>query len=190
MKHQPGKAPTLLNGTHKAVLLAILMIGVATPANSQSNKKYEVFGTVGVIPYADDVTAVDYGGGFGIRPYATRPTWMRGWEFEFNLTVTPPPQSYYDPQTRYTANVLYHFLSGRVQPYALIGVGGWYEPGDSSPPIGAGYTSQHQFLANAGGGLRIVISDRWSIRPEFRGFDLRDDENNFARYGVYFGYHF
>jgi hypothetical protein len=183
------KQETLMNGIHKSVLFAILMIGVATPANSQSNKKFEAFGTVGVIPIAADVTAVDYGGGFGIRPYAARPTWMRGWEFEFTLSGNAPPQSYYDPQTRFTANVLYHFLSGRVQRYALIGAGVWYEPGDSSTPIGAGYISRKDLLINAGGGLRIAFNDRWSIRPDVRGFDLRHNDtfDNFARFAVFLG---
>src|SRR5580765_6711193 len=135
-----------MNRIHKSVLFAILMIGVATPANSQSNRKFEAFGTFGAIPYAADVTGIDYGGGLGIRPYATRPTWMRGWEFEFNLSVTAPPQ-YGDPtQTRYTANVLYQFLSGRVQPYALIGVGGWHDSDD------APFQHRNGLLVNAGGG--------------------------------------
>jgi len=179
-----------MNGFHKSVLFAMLMVGVAMPAYSQSNKKFEAFGSIGLISYAADSNYMNYGGGFGFRPYGTRQTWMRGWELEFALSITDRPDFYTPTQTQYTANVLYHFLSGRVQPYALIGVGGYYEPGDSSPPSGAGYASTHKFLANAGGGLRIVINDRWSIRPEFRGFDLRDDEINIVRYGVFVGYHF
>ena len=76
-----------------------------------------------------------------------------------------------------------------LHSYALIGVGGWYEPGDSSPPVGAGYTSKNLLLANVGGGLRIVFNDRWSIRPEHRGFDVRYGDN-FERFAVLVGYHF
>ena len=116
---------------------------------------------------------------------------MRGWELEFNLSVTNLTEqtSYIPTQTHYTANVLYHFLSGRVQPYVLIGAGGWHEPGDSSPPSGSGYRSRNLLLANAGGGLRIVFNDRWSIRPEYRGFDVRYGDN-FERFAVLLGYHF
>jgi opacity protein-like surface antigen len=179
-----------MNGIQKAMLSATLIVGFATPANSQSARKFEAFGTVGMDFYPNYVaeTGMDYGGGFGFRPYSTKSTWMRGWELEFNLSVAPANSDIHT-QTRYTANVLYHFLSGRAQPYALIGAGGYYEPGDSSPPQGSGYTSRNQFLINAGGGVRILVNDRWSIRPEFRGFALRD-RDNFARIGVFVGYHF
>jgi hypothetical protein len=173
-----------MSGIQKAMLSATLIVGFAIPANSQSEKKFEAFGTVGGIFYPTYVAdnGMDYGGGFGFRPYSTKSTWMRGWELEFNLSVAPANSDIYT-QTRYTANVLYHFLSGRIQPYALIGAGGYHEPG------GSGYTSRNQFLSNAGGGVRILVNDRWSIRPEFRGFALRD-RDDFARIGVFVGYHF
>ena len=166
------------------MLSAALIVGFAIPANSQSEKNFEAFGTVGMIFYPTYVadTGMDYGGGFGFRPFTTKSTWMRGWELQFNLSIAPANSDIHT-QTRYTANVLYHFLSGRVQPYALIGAGGYYESG------GAGYTSRNQFLSNAGGGVRILVNDRWSIRPEFRGFALRD-RDNFARVGVFVGYNF
>jgi len=178
-----------MNEIQKAMLSAVLIVGFAIPANSQSARKFEAFGTIGKIFHPDNLDdAMDYGGGFGFRPFSTKSTWMRGWELEFNLSIAPANSDLHT-QTRYTANVIYHFLSGRVQPYALIGAGGYYEPGDSSPPGGSAYTSQNQFLTNVGGGVRIVVNDRWSIRPEYRGFALRDSDN-FARVGVFVGYHF
>ena len=176
----------------KSVLFAVLMIGIATPGNGQSNKKFEVFGSVGAVYYSGSGANMDYGGGFGFRPYGTKSNWMRGWELEFNLSVTNLTEqtSYKPTQTHYTANVLYHFLSRRVQPYVLIGAGGSYEPGDSDPPPhGAPYISVNRFLANAGGGLRIAFNDRWSIRPEYRGFDVSHGDN-FDRFAVFLGYHF
>jgi opacity protein-like surface antigen len=178
-----------MSGIQRAMLSATLIAGFAIPAIGQSDKKFEAFGTVGMNFYPSDVadTGMDYGGGFGLRPFSAKGTWKRGWELEFNLSIAPANSDIHT-QTRYTANVLYHFLSGRVQPYALIGAGGYYEPGDSSPPLGSPYTSRNQFLTNAGGGVRILVNDRWSIRPEFRGFALRDREN-FSRIGVFVGYH-
>jgi hypothetical protein len=179
-----------MNEIQKAVLSAILIMGFVIPANGQSARKFEAFGTVGGIFYPSDGadTGMDYGGGFGFRPFLSKSSWMRGWELEFNLNVAPV-NSYIHTQTRYTADVLYHFLSGRVQPYVLIGAGGYYEPGGPSQLHGSEYSSRNQFLSNAGGGIRILVNDRWSIRPEFRGFALRDSEN-YARIGVFVGYHF
>ena len=114
-----------MNGIQKAVLSTILIVGFAIPANSQSDRKFEAFGTVGMVfhpSYEFSENSMDFGGGFGLRPFSAKSTWMRGWELEFNLSIAPA-YSAFQAQTRYTANVLYHFLSGRIQPYALIGAG-------------------------------------------------------------------
>jgi opacity protein-like surface antigen len=171
----------------------MLITAVSTPASAQYAQKFEAFGSIGMLHYSNyafwgAARNVDYGGGLGIRPYSERSTWMRGWGLEFNLSGAPAYSSIHT-QTRYTANILYHFLSGRTQPYVLIGAGGYHEPGDSSPPRGSSYRSRNQFLANAGGGLRIFLNEHWSIRPEYRGVGLRD-RDDFARGSVRVGYHF
>jgi opacity protein-like surface antigen len=68
-----------------------------------------------------------------------------------------------------SGNILYYFSDRRIQPYVSAGIGGIWERGIfySSTRVEEAY--RHNDVAGtAGAGLRLSITPRISVRPEFR----------------------
>lgn len=179
-----------------ALLLLVGMVCVLPCAFGQNRSDvWEAFGFFGEAgtrsptSYAfwDEDRIHTYGGGIGIRPFA-RDSLMRGFGAEFELSGWPEKPTIQLARIQYTGSVVYHFSDHRVEPYFLIGAGGFHVPGNSSPPIGAPFRSTNAFVMTAGFGGQIFLSNRISIRVEYRAFWPRD-ETDFGRGSIGLGYH-
>jgi hypothetical protein len=103
----------------------------------------------------------------------------------------------------YSGNMLFYFSSaGRLQPYVLAGLGGLHSRTAHSVtlagPAGARIiqeadTTDSGVSIGFGGGLRIPLGSRFSIRPDLRLYDssIRSRANlGFIQIGVLAGYQF
>jgi opacity protein-like surface antigen len=78
-----------------------------------------------------------------------------------------------------TGNVLYFFSNGRAQPYVTGGIGTLWSKGVRSITFGGGnpwHITEQEFherglVWHIGTGVRVAVTPRVSIRPEFRIYD-------------------
>jgi opacity protein-like surface antigen len=98
-----------------------------------------------------------------------------------------------------TGNVVYSFSSGRTQPYVTGGIGTLWSKGVGSITFGSGnpwIITEQEFherglVWHVGTGVRLTVTRRISIRPEFRIYDstLQSRVNlNMLRASVAVGY--
>jgi opacity protein-like surface antigen len=152
--------------------------------------RVEIMGTIAAASFYNGDsrwgTGLDYGGGFGIRPFSG---WLRRLGFEFQMsrlhtTGEVPWSVSKDLDSRLLmGNVLFHFRSGtRVQPYALAGIGHVevdyktqcvnciynVDPVTGQlVPVPYGWKVRDSKTGiSLGGGLKIDINRHLSIRPE------------------------
>jgi len=152
--------------------------------------KVEIFGNVAAGRFYNGDSlwgrGFDYGGGFGVRPFSGWPRRL-GFEFQIarlkNSTQLGPSNSQELDSRLVMANVLYHFRSGtRLQPFVFGGIGHVKTDYNRScgtcvfdlddvtgQQIPVPYESQTRASKTGftlGGGLKIAIGRRLSIRPE------------------------
>ena len=156
-------------------LSAMLLLLPATALAQDYRSKYEVFGSAGYGATYDDEGGIgrglDIGAGFGVRPIGrlgfegsvNRISHLR--EFAFNGV------RFEGTGVFASANALYHFSDSKAQPYVIGGIGVLHHEDRSSglgparpPRSGSG------FSYNFGAGLKLFVSKRVSVRPEFRVF--------------------
>jgi hypothetical protein len=67
-----------------------------------------------------------------------------------------------------SGNILYYFSDKRIQPYVSAGIGGIWERGVFNSVTSEGKYRYNDVAGTAGAGVRISITPRISVRPEFR----------------------
>lgn len=165
--------------------MAVLFLPLVSWAQ-EYNYKGEVFGSVGwgrLFGNQGSVgTNVNLGGGIGIRPFR-----KLGFEFEVNrMNQRALGQQRFNLETivlhsegtatYFTGNLVYHFSTSRVQPYLLVGAGGVHYDGRIRVrPLNLGpelvvEEADTGFAFNFGGGAKIFLHRKLSLRPEFRFF--------------------
>ena len=169
---------------YRICLFAAMIFLKCIDSHAQNRYRAEVFGSLGdaqTINLGPSKAELNFGGGVGIRPFSVeRPFALRmlGGEFEANFTrntslLSNPTQGYF------TGNLVLHFFSNstRVEPYLLVGAGGFHQGNET------------RRAADAGAGAKIFITPHISLRPEIRGFITKYSEGDFLRFSVGLGYH-
>jgi hypothetical protein len=168
-------------------LAILLILGLATAAHAESPYRFEAFGSLGAAHYFDFAevifggpsrgTGLNYGGGFGVRPFSvnrSRLLRMLGAEFEANGTRSSVNGVSFT-QGYFTGNLLLHGSIGDVEPYFLIGGG-------------VSHAGETYRAADTGFGVKVFLTPRLSLRPEFRAF-FTEYIGNFGRASFAVGYH-
>jgi len=133
-------------------------------------RRAEVYGLIGAGVTYDDEGSIGNGiaGGGGIGYRFTK---RLGAEFDFNAfhhqrnfslgRLTGSGQFY-------TGNLIFHFTTGRAQPFILVGAGGLHSRLES--PFSGILVAREssEFAGDFGAGVKIFVGERWSIRPEAR----------------------
>lgn len=156
------------------IVFALLSLAPVAFAQDYSSRG-EIFGSIGGGKASDDEGSIgsgfDFGGGigyrvtprFGIEGQVNRFAYKRelsaGRRFEGSAIFT-------------TANLVYHFATGRAQPYVFGGVGFVHHENRSQLDLATfvGDRQADALAGNFGAGAKIFLSKHISVRPEFRVF--------------------
>jgi len=183
---------------HLAVFAAFL--AVAAPLAAQNyTRRAEVYGQIGAgVTYDDEGSignGIAGGGGIGVR-------FLRRLGAEFDVNAFRHERNFSFGRLTgsgqfFTGNLVFHFTTGRVQPYILAGAGGLHsrlETPFSGTPV---FRETTTFAGDVGAGLKIFANERWSIRPEVRiyaggntpNFQSSDALVSHVRVSIGVGYH-
>ncbi|MCI0489223.1 MAG: outer membrane beta-barrel protein [Blastocatellia bacterium] len=165
----------------KAILLSIIFLLPAAVMAQDTDSRGEVFINVGRGVIFDDEgflgSGTSIGGGIGFRLIS-----KLGIEGE----VKRIPHFREFPsgvQLRGTAvfiniNAIYHFSDSRIQPYVTGGAGFLHYRNKSRSPFPdepfRGEPTSNSFAFNMGAGLKGFLTDRVSVRPEFKLLNSND----------------
>jgi opacity protein-like surface antigen len=151
---------------------ALLFLIVPALCAQDYTKKGELYGQIGLGVTYDDEGRIGNGfaagGGVGYR-FTPR----LGAEFDINAfrherNVAAGQILFRGAGQFFTGNLVFHFKTGRVQPYVLAGAGGLlYDNqsflGPAKPP-----QTRFGFAGDFGSGVKFFVNEHWSIRPEVR----------------------
>lgn len=154
------------------VLAGFLAVG--STLAQDFDRRGEVYGVIGYGGNADDEGGIGKGvAGGGSVGWRVTPRF--GVEFDVNayrhVRDFGGNGRFSGRGEYYTGNLLWHFSRGRIQPYVVGGAGALRHTLTttlSGPGLGARTISG--FALDLGFGVKGFISDRWSIRPEVRGW--------------------
>jgi opacity protein-like surface antigen len=80
--------------------------------------------------------------------------------------------------TTFSANVVYHFdTATQYVPYATAGIGF----GRQSLEIAGLDDASTELAVNIGGGVKVAVNDRFTVRGDLRYFNINDENPNFWR---------
>lgn len=151
----------------------------------------EVFGGGGWASFDEGFFAVRVGapvfhGGIGVRPF-------RRFGFEFDVNVLPYEKkdvfrgdSLKSTASFFSGNIVYHILSGRIQPVLLIGGGVKHS---SKRTVGSTtYRGENDAALHLGAGAKIFLNQHVSLRPEFHTF-VTERVSSLAGASLAIGFH-
>lgn len=160
--------------------IPLLLVSLATCLAQDYGSRGEIFGSVAQSSLGGDegtiTTGANYGMGFGVRPFSriafelevSGGRYTKGNEFAMERAEWSP--------IYWTANAVYHFSTARWQPYVLLGAGVLRDAGKaelSFPEPRLFQYSRTDLALAFGAGLKIFLTERISLRPEFRHLDSR-----------------
>jgi opacity protein-like surface antigen len=175
-----------------AVLGFLLTAGVSAgfaqePSDRKGSQPVDVYGWAGYARFYHGDSywgrGLELGGSAGVRPFSGA---LRrfGFEAEFlrsnHFVRTSPDHSKQGSATTIGANALFHFGSGRVQPYLLGGLGWmkadfdirgvseWFDPSGHHLERTISFVDTPHYFVNVGAGIKAAIGRGFTVRPEVR----------------------
>lgn len=152
----------------------------------------EIFGSVGYGRFArhraETSFGPTYGAGIGAHPLP-----LLGFEFTVHGMRHFRGESESGAQFEGTplflsGNVLLHLSGGLIQPYLVGGLGVMHYTGSSQflrmPGVTTVDTSRTEFAMNFGGGMKIFVVPKVSLRPEIRFFNSRPRSFNMMQASI------
>jgi opacity protein-like surface antigen len=157
-----------------AILMGLLLLAPAALAQDLE-RRGEVFGSLGGGKVYDDEGSLgkgfDIGGGVGFRltPKVGIEGQVNRIDYERNFASGV---RFAGTAVFTTANLLYHFSTSKVQPYVVGGVGFMHHENRSRFPENEVLPKRtaNSFATSFGGGVKIFLNQKFSVRPEVRVF--------------------
>jgi opacity protein-like surface antigen len=159
-----------------AVVGALALIPSAAHAQAQSVAEPR---SVTITPFVGVSfgTPDDLGSSLGLG-FAVGYDWTRNLGFEFDVgyvfDVAGDDDNLDWSLTNFSGNVIYHFDTPRVTPYASLGLG-WERSGpdyEVSTPESIGTATEIAW--NIGGGVKVPMGDRLLARGDIRRYQVND----------------
>jgi len=167
-----------------------------TSDNEKWKYKGEVFGAVGYGRFSHGNNSYGKGlqveGGVGVRPFSGA---LDGLGFEFKIVhqnfkrETSPDHSTEGHFNAFIGSAHYHFGDSKVQPYLGGGIGvlkadytqrilsDWYDEEMNHYIENRVYTvNESKMVIRVAGGLKIALTQNFSLRPEFQILDTTAGE--------------
>jgi opacity protein-like surface antigen len=159
----------------KSVIFLSLLLIAPTVCAQNYTPRGEIFGSVGGGKAYDDEGSigkgVDFGGGIGYR--LTPRFGIEGQVNRISYNRDLPLSARFEGTAVFTtANVLYHFTTSKAQPYVIGGLGFVHHENRArfAEESTTFIRSTNGIATNFGAGVKIFLSKKFSLRPEFRVF--------------------
>jgi len=133
--------------------------------------KTEVFGLVGLAGVHDDESylgkGINFGGGVGFRPSRRFGLNFEGYYVDTSRNF-PSGVLFESTATTLAADLHVYFPTGKVEPYLLVGTGLTNFNQTNIFELEKFLSEETGYTLQFGGGTRIFVTPRVSIRPEFK----------------------
>lgn len=170
----------------------VLFSLVATGFAQTPDYKTEVFGIAGLAGVYDDESylgsGINFGGGLGLRLSRRFGLNFEGYYVDTSRDFSSGVR-FESNATTFAADLHIYFPAGKVEPYVLVGTGLTHFNQANFSPDSTFRSEENGYTLQAGGGTRIFVTPRLSVRPEFKWVTSNFSLFNQFRGTVSIGYH-
>lgn len=171
-----GQRPTKVRRDGKRLILLVFLFVLSIEVTQgQVPEGGEIFGTIGYGRLGDDEgtlgDGLSFGGGIGYPIFSRVGVELAVDAMNYSRGFGTGARFEGETLTLF-GNVLYHFPGGNVRPYVLGGAGLLHSTRRSEFRFEGGVErfefTDDRWAGNFGAGVKIAISQRIALRPEFR----------------------